>query len=85
MSDMQALVRHSIDACEVAQPVIRAIMIDVMNLVALRDRPVSGFPYPAVLAIETAVIVLHDAVSIVVDECVSWGLCAHAREIAPRP
>lgn len=82
---VQALVRDGVDASQVNQPIIRAIMIDVMDLIAIWDRTMGGFPNAAVLAIETAVIVLHDAVTIVVDECEAWRLCsAHAREIAPR-
>ena len=82
---MQPLVRDGVDASQVTQPIIRAIMIDVMDLIAIWDRTMGGFPNAAVLRIEAAVIGLYNAVSVVVDEGESRRLCsAHEREIAPR-
>lgn len=82
MPNVQPLVRDSIDTFQVRKPVVRTIMIPMVDLIARMDGAMSLFPYQAMFADNAPVIEFDLRVSIAAEPA-PLSVFRHAREVAP--
>ncbi|WP_230798331.1 hypothetical protein, partial [Salipiger marinus] len=74
MAHVEALVRLGVYALEVVESVVGAIVVAVVDLETVRNRPVCGFPHKAVLSDQAAVVLDDKDISRRADEACAWGL-----------
>lgn len=74
--------RDGVDTFQVAEAVVSADVVLVVNLISVRDRAVSLFPDQTMLADDASVIKFDLRVSVAADPA-CLGVSLHGREIGP--